>query len=95
MSVVRVDVKGIIALDLFTAVVESQQVEIFLGMDPDLLFPGLILEAQLVEAVGLVALGADDRAGLMGRKRVWRNIRGVIGAPGYQWLVRITLQERH
>ncbi len=60
---VPVDVQGVIALDVLGAVVEGQQVKILLGVNPDLLLIRFILEAQLVETSGLVALGADNPPG--------------------------------
>ena len=61
------DMQGAIALDVLGAVVKGQQIEVFLGVHPDLLFARFVLKAQLVKAVRLVALGTDDRAGFVGR----------------------------
>ena len=68
------DVQSAVALDVLGAVVEGEQVEIFLSVEPDLLFVRFIFKAQLVKALRLVALGADHRAGFVGRQRIRRPV---------------------
>ncbi|BBI60699.1 hypothetical protein HSBAA_20050 [Vreelandella sulfidaeris] len=79
--------------DFFNTVIKRQQLKVFLGVEPDLLFAGFVLKAQFVEALGLVALGAQYRAGLVFGQRVGRGIHRMVGAPDDQRLVGIAFQK--
>ena len=46
---VTIDVQGAIALDVLGAVVKGQQIEVFLGVEPDLLFKCAKLPAAIAD----------------------------------------------
>lgn len=67
------DVDDFVGVDLFFAVVADKGglvmvddvVLVLLGVDEDFLLPGLVLEAQLVEALALVGLALEGHARLV------------------------------
>ncbi len=70
------------------------QLQVFLGVQIDELFPGLVFEAQLVKAFALVGLGLDGGTGLVFREEVRWRIGGMVRASGDQRLIWITFQKR-
>src|SRR5690554_4924831 len=82
-----------VVADLLGAVVVGQQLQVFLGVEPNLLLIRFIFKTQLVEAFRLVALGADHGARLVLGQWVGRRVDGVVGAPGNQRLIGIALKE--
>ncbi len=89
----RVIADGPVAVvpDHLGAVVLGQQIQVSLGVDVDLFLRGLVLEAQLVAALALVGLGFQGGAGLVFGQGVRWLVGGVMGAPGDDRLVRVTV----
>jgi hypothetical protein len=59
------------------AVVLRQQVQVFLGVDVDLFFPGFVFKAQFVAALALVGFGLEGGAGFVFRQRIRRRVSRV------------------
>jgi len=80
--VVALDVAEVVVLhrpvavvfDDFGAVVFAQQIQVFLGVDVDLLFVSFVFKSELVTAFTLVGLGFQGGSGLVLRQRIrWRD----------------------
>src|SRR5690606_12577847 len=82
-----------VILDDFGAVVFRQQVQVFLGVDVDLLFIGFVFKTQFVAAFTLVGFGFQGGSCFMFRQCVRRCVGGVVGAAGDDRLVRVAVKE--
>src|SRR5690606_24474755 len=82
-----------VVLDDFGAVVFREQVQVFLGVDVDLLFTGFVFKPQFVAAFTFVGFGFQGGSCLVLRQRVRRCVGGVVGAAGDDGLVRVAVQE--
>src|SRR5690606_37457320 len=82
-----------VILDDFGAVVFRQQVQVFLGVDVDLLFIGFVFKAQLVAAFTLVGFGFQGGSCFVLRQRIGRCVGRVVGSSGNNGLVRVAVQE--
>src|SRR5690554_1214520 len=78
----------------FGTVVFREQIQIFLGVNVDLLFVRLVFKPQLVTTLALVGLGFQSGSGFVFRQRIRRRVGGVVGSSGNDWLVRVTVQKR-
>ena len=88
LAAVRADRTALVVLDV--------DLQIFLGLDEDLLAALLVLEADLVEVVGIAALAAAALPAALGRVRgqvVRRHLVAVVDAAGDDRSIRIALQE--
>src|SRR5690606_36570633 len=77
----------------FCAVVLGEQVQIFLGMDVDLLFTGFVFKPQFVAAFTLVGFGFQGGSCFVLRQRIRRCVGRVVGSAGNNGLVRVAVQE--
>ena len=63
-----------VVFDDFGPVVFAQQVQVFLGVEVDLLFVSFVFKSELVTAFTLVGLGFQGGSGLVLRQRIrWRD----------------------
>src|SRR5690554_875784 len=82
-----------VIFDDFGAVIFREQVQVFLGVDVDLLFVCLIFKPQFVAALTFMGLGFQGGAGFVFRQRVRRCVGSVIGSAGDDGLVRVAVEE--
>src|SRR5690554_7688613 len=96
-------VQALVVADVFftviangiSLVVVDLQLVIFLGPQINELFVFFVLEAEFVVPTTLMGLGAEDRFGSVSRQAIRRHIGGMIGSPGDNRLIRITIQKTH
>src|SRR5690554_961511 len=96
-------VQALVVTDVFFTVVANGislvvvylQLVIFLGPQINELFVFFVLEAEFVVTTTLMGLGAEDRFGPVSRQAIRRHIGGMIGSPGDNRLIRITIQKTH
>ncbi|MDT4795320.1 hypothetical protein FQZ97_278800 [compost metagenome] len=84
LAAVMPDEGGLVVVDVVVLVL--------LGVDEDLFLPGLVLEAQLIEALALVGLALDGHPRLVGRQLVGRQLQGVVGSARNHGLVRVPVE---
>src|SRR5680860_577148 len=82
-----------VVVDDFGAVVFGEQVQVFLGVDVDLLLVCFIHKAQFITAFTLMGLGFQSGAGFVFRQRVRRCVGSVVGSAGSERLIRVAVQE--
>src|SRR5690606_10576398 len=71
-----------VALDDFRAVVFGQQVQLFLGVEVDLLLISFVFKPELVTALTLVGFGFQGGSCFVFWQRVRRCVGGVVGSAG-------------
>src|SRR5690554_8155951 len=92
-ALVVTDVFFTVVANGISLVVVDLQLVIFLGPQINELFVFFVLEAEFVVTTTLMGLGAEDRFGSVSRQAIRRHIGGMIGSPGDNRLIRITIRK--